>query len=95
MACMSAPSPAELDPQPNSTDREQAALSRLPTLFELWDDYYQAATPVTQADCLLAFSNAMCHLRWAYEGDLDNTAGTATDADTATEPADADATAGS
>jgi hypothetical protein len=39
----------------------------LADLFEWWDAFYEAATPVSQADALLGFSNAMFHFRWNVE----------------------------
>ena len=40
---------------------------RLVELFEWWDAFYEAATPVAQAAALLEFSNAFFHFRWNVE----------------------------
>ena len=40
---------------------------RLVDLFEWWDAFYEAATPVAQAGALLEFSNALFHFRWNVE----------------------------
>lgn len=46
-------------------------VARLRGLFADWEQFYEAETPVTQASALLQFSNALTHLRWAFNGDLD------------------------
>lgn len=40
---------------------------RLGDLFEWWDAFYEAGTPVARADALLGFSNAFFHFRWTVE----------------------------
>lgn len=58
------------NPLPQS--RVDKVIGRLPNVFELWDDYYKAETPVAQASALIEFSNALTHMRWEYDGDLED-----------------------
>ncbi|GAA1478994.1 hypothetical protein GCM10009623_34400 [Nocardioides aestuarii] len=49
-------------------------LRRLPNILEVWEDFRNAETPVSQADALLQFANAMTRLGWDYYGELDDPA---------------------
>jgi len=40
---------------------------RLESLFGDWDGFYEATTPVSQADALLSFANAFYHFRCTVE----------------------------